>query len=55
MGCTEARLWTKREISVPLSSRASLDMEQKTKVTEEDFRFQPNVLCATLSISETFS
>uniref|UniRef100_A0A8C0MXG7 EF-hand calcium-binding domain-containing protein 11 n=1 Tax=Canis lupus familiaris TaxID=9615 RepID=A0A8C0MXG7_CANLF len=35
----------KRGISITLSSHASLNTEQKTKMTEKTFKFQPNVPC----------
>ncbi|CAD7682595.1 unnamed protein product [Nyctereutes procyonoides] len=35
----------KRGISITLSSHASLNTEQKTKMTEKIFKFQPNVPC----------
>ncbi|MBZ3874649.1 Myosin regulatory light polypeptide 9 [Sciurus carolinensis] len=45
MSCTEKLLLTKRGISITSSSHSSLNMEQKTKMTEKNFKFLPNVSC----------
>ena len=51
--CRESPM-DKKEISTTLSSCTSLNMEQKTNMTEKNSKFQPHVV-ATLGISETFS